>query len=50
MALVGCSFAFNIGPKVAPILELVICRLAPNGGNLGFSSFVIGASGMSTWC
>ena len=45
--LVGSICAVYLGPLVAPILEPVIGKLAPNGDSAGFSSFVVGIGGMS---
>jgi hypothetical protein len=45
--LVGAICAVYLGPLVAPILEPVIGKLAPNGDSAGFSSFVVGIGGMS---
>lgn len=45
--LVGAICAIYLGPLVAPLLEPVIGKIAPQSDAAGFSSFVVGLGGIS---
>lgn len=45
--IVGAICAIYLGPLVAPMLEPVIGKIAPDGDTSGFSSFVVGLGGIS---
>lgn len=45
--LVGSICALYLGPIVSPIIEPFIKVVAPSGDILGFSSFVVGLSGIT---
>ena len=45
--LVGTICAIYLGPLVAPMLEPVIGKIAPQSEGAGFSSFVVGLGGIS---
>ena len=45
--LVGTICAIYLGPLVAPMLEPVIGKIAPQSDGGGFSSFVVGLGGIS---
>ena len=45
--LVGAICAIYLGPLVAPMLEPVIGKIAPQSDGAGFSSFVVGLGGIS---
>lgn len=45
--LVGAICAIYLGPLVAPLLEPVIGKIAPQSDGAGFSPFVVGLGGIS---
>jgi membrane associated rhomboid family serine protease len=45
--LVGAICAIYLGPLVAPLIEPVVGKIAPESDGAGFSSFVVGLGGIS---
>lgn len=45
--IVGSICAAYLGPLVAPLLEPVIGKIAPDAGSDGFAGFIVGLGGIS---